>query len=137
ELHYQPKIALRGGAIVGVEALMRWRHPSRGLIAPARFMPLAEESGFIGKLDLWGARRACEAMASWRKQGLPRIPVAVNLSARQFNETLLPESLGAILADTGCEAQDLELEITENTVMRDPERAMPIMHRLRGMGLGL
>ncbi len=137
ELHYQPKVSLRKGRITGIEALARWRHPERGLIGPAGFIGLVEENGYIETLDLWALRHACERSSAWREQGLRAPPIAVNLSASQFNDPALPKILAAILAETAADPTSLEIEITETAMMRDPDRAVEIMRQLRAMNVRL
>jgi diguanylate cyclase (GGDEF)-like protein len=137
EVWYQPKVALRGGKVTGLEALVRWRHPEQGLIMPGRFIPLAEESGIIEAMDLWVVRRVCERLRHWRYEGTAIPPIAVNLSANQLHRDDLVEALAEIFRDTEALPAALELEITETAVMRDPERAVAVMQALKGMGLHL
>ena len=136
EVFYQPKIEFGEGRVTGVEALIRWRHPQLGLIMPDRFVPLAEETGLIIPIGYWTLRRVCERVRRWQEQGMA-LSVAVNLSASQFHQPELVRELAAILAATGASAESLELEITETMVMKDPERAVAVMHQLRAMGLRL
>ena len=137
EVWYQPKVALRGGKVTGLEALVRWRHPEQGLIMPGRFIPLAEESGIIEAMDLWVVRRVCERLRHWRYEGTVVPPVAVNLSANQLHRDDLADALAEIFRDTEALPESLELEITETAVMRDPERAVAVMEALKAMGLHL
>lgn len=136
-LHYQPKINIRSGRIVGMEALVRWQHPTNGLIPPMQFIPLAEETGLIVPIGEWVLRAACAQNASWRKQGLPPLCVAVNLSARQFRHEHLLQNVGKVLHDTGLDSSGLELEITESMVVQDPERAVLLLDSLRAMGISI
>ena len=136
EVFYQPRVAFGTGAITGVEALIRWRHPQLGLLSPDRFVPLAEETGVIVDIGYWTLRRVCERARGWHDSGA-QLAVAVNLSARQFHEPDLPAQLASILRATGMPPSLLELEITESMVMKDPERAVQIMEALTGMGLKL
>ena len=136
-VHYQPKIDMTTGAITGVEALLRWQHPERGLLLPEKFIHLAEETGLIVPIGLWTVREVCTRAKAWKEQGLPRLPIAVNLSAIQFREEQLVPQLAEILASTGFEPDALELEITESMVMQDPERAVTLMEALRRMGVRL
>jgi diguanylate cyclase (GGDEF)-like protein len=136
EIFYQPKIAFGHGRVTGVEALIRWRHPQHGLLAPDRFVPLAEETGAIIPIGYWTMRRVCERARRWHDQGMP-LSVAVNLSASQFHEPALVSRLAEIIKSTGVLAHALELEITESMVMRDPERAVGVMVALRSMGVRL
>jgi diguanylate cyclase (GGDEF)-like protein len=134
EIHYQPKIEFGHGRVTGVEALIRWRHRDLGLLAPDKFVPLAEETGIIVPIGYWTLRRVCERVRRWQEQGM-QLTVAVNLSAIQFHQPELVKELAAILWSTGAPAQSLELEITETMVMRDPERAVAVMSELRAMGV--
>jgi diguanylate cyclase (GGDEF)-like protein len=137
QLHYQPKVDARGGAIVGMEALLRWRHPELGLLAPTRFIPVAEETGLIVSIGKWVLRTACRQNVAWQKQGLPSMNIAVNLSARQFGDDDLLADITAILVETGMSAKLLELEITESTLMHDVEKALRTLKAFRAMGLRL
>ena len=134
EIFYQPKIDFSHGRVTGVEALIRWRHPELGLLAPDKFVPLAEEIGEIVPIGYWTLRRVCERIRRWSDTGQP-LSVAVNLSASQFHEPDLAEKLSAILKSTGISPGMLELEITETMVMRDPDRAAGVMEALRAMGV--
>jgi diguanylate cyclase (GGDEF)-like protein len=136
-LHYQPKVDIRSGRITGMEALMRWQHPTNGLIPPMQFIPLAEETGLIVAIGEWVLRAACAQSQSWRKQGLPPLRLAVNLSARQFNHEHLLQDVEKVLNDTGLDPTGLELEITESMVMHDPERAVMLLNKLRAMGISI
>jgi diguanylate cyclase (GGDEF)-like protein len=136
EVFYQPKIGFRSGRVTGVEALIRWRHPTLGLLLPDKFVPLAEETGLIVPIGYWTLRRVCQRAREWLAQGM-NIPVAVNLSANQFHQPELVKTLAAILTESGVTAHALEIEITESMVMRDPERAVTVMQALRGMGVRL
>ena len=122
-LHYQPQVGLRSGRMIGVEALIRWHHPQLGMIAPNRFIPLAEETGLIVPIGDWVLRTACRQAQAWQQAGLGALRVAVNLSARQFPEPGLAPSIIGILAETGLAPQHLEIELTESMVMKDVERA--------------
>ena len=136
-LHYQPKLHLETGAITGVEALVRWRHPDLGMVSPAQFIPLAEESGLIGRIGEWVLRTACEQGRRWRDIGLPPFRIAVNLSARQFAQKHLLADVARIMDETGIPADGLEFEITESLVMQNPEHATQMLEKLRGMGITL
>ncbi|MEW6372059.1 MAG: EAL domain-containing protein [Pseudomonadota bacterium] len=136
-LHYQPQIDLATGVQVGVEALLRWCPPGSEPIAPAEFIPIAEETGLIVQIGAWVLRAACEQLVAWRDAGLPSMTVAVNLSARQFHQQNLVQLVGQILAETGCDAAQLELEITESVVMADPVGATATLQELSDMGVSL
>jgi diguanylate cyclase (GGDEF)-like protein len=135
-LLFQPKVAIATGRIAGVEALVRWQHPELGLLRPDRFIPLAEETGLIAPIGLWVLRTACASARAWREAGMP-LPVAVNLSARQFHDGRLVADVAAILAAAALEPGDLELEITESTVMQNPEQAVTLMDELGRLGVRL
>jgi diguanylate cyclase (GGDEF)-like protein/PAS domain S-box-containing protein len=136
-LHYQPKLDLRTGAIAGVEALVRWQHPDWGMVSPAQFIPLAEETGLIVQIGEWVLKAACEQNKQWRDQGIPALRVAVNLSARQFAQKTLLSDVARIIAQSGLTPDCLELEITESLVMTNPEHATETLHKLKAMGINL
>jgi len=136
EVFYQPKIDFADGRVSGLEALIRWRHPARGLLMPDKFIGIAEETGLIIPIGYWTLRRVCERARQWQEHGVS-LPIAVNLSASQFHEPELVRELAGILRATGVSPSMIELEITESMVMRDPERAVAIMHALRAMGVRL
>ena len=129
--HYQPKVRIDTHEIIGVEALVRWEHPERGLVPPGDFIPLAEETGLIVALGEWVLRDACRQAASWD------VTVSVNLSRRQLEQEDLVELVAATLAATGLPPERLCLEITESTVMRDPERSLETLRALKALGVGL
>ena len=135
-LHYQPRIDLATGLVIGVEALVRWRHPDRGIVPPGEFIPAAEASGLIRPLGEWVLRAACKQAAAWRDAGLPPLSMAVNLSAAQFQETDLVALVGQVLDEFGLTPDQLELEITE-TMMIDQSatHVVPILRRLRKLGI--
>jgi diguanylate cyclase len=135
ELHYQPKYDAATKRIHSVEALIRWRHPERGLIPPDQFIPLAEESGLIVPIGEWVLREACRQARAWQDQGLPTLRVAVNISALQFRRLDLVETVRLALADAGIDARFLEIELTETAVMSDPEESVAILERLSRMGV--
>lgn len=137
ELFYQPKIDVRGWRLVGAEALVRWRHPERGLISPGHFIPLAEETGLIVPMGAWALRQACAEASQWLSRGIDVGRVAVNLSPNQFRHGDLLETVREVLADTGCPAQNLELEVTESTVMADLNEAIAVLRGLRQMGISI
>jgi len=136
-LHFQPQVSLKNGKITGFEALVRWRHPERGLLLPAEFIALAEESETILALGEWVLRAACQQCKQWQVRGLPPVTVAVNLSAMQFNEKNLRVLVGKILEESRLDARYLELELTESVSMDDPEKSIAIMVHLRKLGVTL
>ena len=133
-LHYQPKINLETGAITGVEALIRWPHPERGLVPPAQFVPIAEDCGLIVPIGQWVLREACRQARAWQKAGLPPVPVAVNISAMEFRHKDFVESVRAILAETRLEPRYLELELTESVLMQDAESTAAVLQELKAHG---
>ena len=135
-LHYQPKVSLRNGRIVGAEALIRWRHPQRGMISPVHFIPVAEETGLILELGDWVADEACRQIRAWRDSGLSIPVMSINLSARQFDD-LLPNRLLATLDRHGLPPACLQLEITESLLVRGTEGVVRIMNELVAIGLTL
>lgn len=138
ELHFQPRVDLATGRIVGSEALARWRHPETGeFIPPDRFIPISEESGLIHDLGEWALRQACLQNRAWQDAGLRSLPVAVNLSPLQLQQRDLPDRIAAILSETGLEPGLLEVELTENAVMDNPEEAAIALRRLKSIGLSI
>jgi len=136
-LHYQPKVDIRNGNFTGMEALVRWHHPTKGLIPPMQFISLAEETGLIVPIGEWVLRTACAQNASWRRQGLPPLRVGVNLSARQFKHKGLFKIVEEVLKGTGLDPTGLELELTESLVMQDPELAVSLLDKMRAMGISI
>jgi diguanylate cyclase (GGDEF)-like protein/PAS domain S-box-containing protein len=134
-VHYQPQVDLYSGHIIGMEALLRWQHPQRGLIPPGDFIPLAEDTGLILPIGEWVLRTACERVQSWVDQGLQPVRVAVNLSSRQFNQHDLAETVKRILRETRLDPQYLELELTERLIMQDAEHAIIILQELKALGV--
>ncbi|NMM26145.1 MAG: EAL domain-containing protein [Glaciimonas sp.] len=136
-LHYQPQVDLGSGHIVGMEALIRWQHPTLGMIAPDRFIMLAEETGLIVPIGAWVMRTACAQNRAWQLAGLGYLRVAVNLSAIQFAQRDIVKSIAAVLQQTELAAQYLEIELTESLVMTDVEHAIGILRELKGLGVQL
>jgi len=136
-LHYQPQVDLRSGAIVGMEALIRWDHPQHGIISPDNFIGLAEETGLILPIGIWVLRTACQQAKAWQDMGCKNLRVAVNLSARQFAQADLTESIANALAQTGLPAHCLEIELTESSVMADIERNLLILRDIKALGVHL
>jgi diguanylate cyclase (GGDEF)-like protein len=134
-LYYQPQINLITGELVGMEALIRWRHPERGLVPPNQFIPLAEETGLIAPMGEWVLRTACQQNKQWQLAGLPPITIAVNLSMRQFQQNNLVILVRKILEDTQLEPQYLELEITESIAIQDVDLTISVLRHLQTMGL--
>jgi len=137
ELYYQPTIDLENGTIVGAEALMRWRHPERGVISPDQFIPTAEASGLIIPMGRWALREACRQAKAWQDAGLPAIPIAVNVSALQFRTAGFLEDILGFLEEAQLSSRYLELELTESALMVDIAAATPLLEVLRGKGLTL
>ncbi|HET7775152.1 MAG TPA: bifunctional diguanylate cyclase/phosphodiesterase, partial [Azospira sp.] len=136
-LHYQPQYDLASGALVGCEALLRWNHPEQGMIPPARFIPVAEETGLILPIGQWVLREACRQAKAWQDQGLPPLLMAVNISAVQFRQANLGALVDEALAETGLPPQWLELELTESMLMEDGERHTGTLARLKAKGIRL
>jgi EAL domain-containing protein (putative c-di-GMP-specific phosphodiesterase class I) len=137
EVYYQPRVQLSNGRVSGFEALLRWRHPRQGLLGPAEFIPILEDTGLIVAVGEWVLRTACQQIRSWQKMGIDSPPIAVNLSARQFHQRDLDSVVARIVAETGVDAAKLELELTESLLMREPEEAARTLHRLQHMGIRL
>ncbi len=136
EMHYQPKIELSSQRVVGLEALIRWRHPTRGLLAPGAFVPLAEQSGLIHRITAFALEESVRQLAIWRTEGR-RAPVAVNLSAHDVVSPTVVEVIEALLAEHEVEPSLLEVEITETALVADPSRVVPVLERLSRLGVGV
>jgi diguanylate cyclase (GGDEF)-like protein/PAS domain S-box-containing protein len=134
---YQPVVRLADGTVAGVEALARWEHPVRGAVPPLTFIPLAEQLGLIGRLDEWVLRQACGQARAWTDAGLPPIRVAVNISGRDLANADLPDVVRGILAETGLEADWLELELTESVAIAESDDGRGVMQRLKDLGVHL
>lgn len=136
-LHYQPQVCSQTGDMVAVEALVRWQHPTRGLLYPAQFIGLAEESGRIAEMGVWTLREACRQLADWSARGIHTGNMAVNVSALEFRDHRLLDSLQAALDASGIPPQQLEIEITESVLMAETETSQRIIERLRQIGVGI
>jgi diguanylate cyclase (GGDEF)-like protein/PAS domain S-box-containing protein len=136
-VEYQPQVDLETGTIVGLEALVRWNHPTRGVLPPGEFITLAEETGLIIPLGLNVLNEACRQNKAWQDMGLPPVTIAVNVSARQFSDPALAEHVVEALQASGLEARWLELELTESTLMQDVPRALTVMRALDALGVRL
>jgi EAL domain-containing protein (putative c-di-GMP-specific phosphodiesterase class I) len=136
-LYYQPQIDLASGAMIGAEALIRWREPEHGLMAPDKFVPIAEECGLIVPIGRWVLREACRQVQSWLDAGLPAVPVAVNISALEFRHKDFLAGVSLILKDTGLASRFLELELTEGILMEDAKTSETLLHALKAMGIHL
>jgi len=134
-LYYQPKIDVASGSTIGVEALIRWRHPDLGLVSPAEFIPMAEESGLIVPIGEWVLDSACAQLRAWQEDGLTPVPVAVNLSAKQFHQQNIAAIVMRALQDHGVDPRLLELEITESTAMRNAEATGTTLRNLKALGV--
>jgi diguanylate cyclase (GGDEF)-like protein len=130
-LHYQPLVSLQDGTFVGVEALARWQHPELGLVSPAEFIPLAEETGLIVPLTHWVLGTACRQMKEWQEAGLELMTVSVNISAQRFREANLPEAVSDALASSGLDGRHLCLELTESVLMEDVEETIATLLELK------
>lgn len=138
-LHYQPKVVLKDGEIFGVEALVRWEHPEQGLVSPARFIPVAEETGLIVPLGRWVLKEACRQAKEWQERypADPPLAMSVNLSARQFRDLGLVEEVAGILEESGLDASSLILEITETAAMEDVSFTTAMLGELKALGVKL
>ncbi|MFJ2988548.1 EAL domain-containing protein [Collimonas sp. NPDC087041] len=136
-LYYQPQVDLRTGRVVGMEALIRWKHPQLGMISPTRFINLAEETGLIVQIGAWVMHTACEQNKAWQRMGLGYLRMSVNLSTRQFFQQNLVQSVAQVLEDTGLAPHYLEIELTESLVMTDVELAVGILNDLKAIGVQL
>jgi diguanylate cyclase (GGDEF)-like protein len=136
-LHYQPKVNLDTGEITGVEALIRWQQPDRGLVTPCQFVPVAEDCGLIIQIGRWVLRETCRQAREWQDAGLPLLPLAVNVSAVEFRDKDFVEGVRAILSETGLEARYLELELTEGVLMEHAQSTAAVLQELKTMGVHL
>jgi diguanylate cyclase (GGDEF)-like protein/PAS domain S-box-containing protein len=134
-LHYQPRVHIDGGAMRSVEALLRWRHPVRGLVLPGEFVPLAEERGLIVPIGRWVLQAVCRQLHAWHAMGLDPVPVALNLSARQFASDSLVDDLLDAMRQQGVAPHEIEVEITESALMAEPERAKEALQRMGARGV--
>ncbi|PIG93947.1 EAL domain-containing protein [Gloeocapsopsis sp. IPPAS B-1203] len=134
-LHYQPQLNLKTGQIVALEALIRWQHSELGLVSPDQFIPLAEETGLIGAIGEWVLQAACTQNRAWQLAGLPPMRIAVNLSARQFQQQSLSKTIARVLAETGLDPSYLEVEITESIAMHDVNFTICVLQELQDMGV--
>ena len=134
-LMYQPQVNLKDGRLIGVEALIRWRHPESGLVSPAQFIPIAEETGLIGPIGEWVLRTACAQNKAWQNAGLPPVYVTVNVSARQLKQQGLIHSVTRILKDTGLAPEYLGLELTESMLVENVERTVAVLNELHALGV--
>lgn len=136
-VYYQPLICLRSQELIGVEALVRWQHPQRGLVAPGEFIPIAEETGLIGAIDAWVLEQSCRQMVAWQVAGYKLKFVAVNVSSRLFSRGELDRRVAEVLHTSGLAPAHLELEVTESAIMDNPEAALDLLERLRALGVRL
>jgi diguanylate cyclase (GGDEF)-like protein/PAS domain S-box-containing protein len=136
-LHYQPKLNLQTRAIIGVEALIRWRHPQRGLVPPAQFIPVAEECGFIVPIGRWVLREACRQARTWYDAGLMPMRLAINISAVELRDKDFVAGVRSILTETGLEAHYVELELTETFLLQDSKSTAAVLQALKDLGVGL
>ena len=136
-LNYQPRVDLASGRVDGTEALIRWRHPQRGLISPATFIPIAEQTGLIEHIGEWVLRTACAQQRAWLSSGLPPFRIAVNLSVRQLRQADLTQRIAAILDETGLDASGLELEVTESVFTEDAVHVKSVLKELRSLGIAI
>jgi diguanylate cyclase (GGDEF)-like protein/PAS domain S-box-containing protein len=136
-MHYQPKIDLKTGEITGLEALVRWQHPERGLVGPLQFISVAEECGLMLPIGKWVLRESCRQAKAWQDVGLPIVEMAVNVSSVEFRSDNFLEGISTILRETGLEPRYLELELTESVLMQHAEFSVPLLQKLKAMGVRL
>jgi EAL domain-containing protein (putative c-di-GMP-specific phosphodiesterase class I) len=136
-LLYQPKVGVRDGQVSGVEALVRWQHPTQGMISPGEFVPVAEDAGLMLAMGEWVLHAACRQMRAWRDQGLPHLRMAVNLSPRQLSQDSLIQVVREALHRSGMDPGRLDIEIREDMVLRNPERAIRLLALLKEVGVRL
>ncbi|OEU71534.1 MAG: hypothetical protein BA874_06405 [Desulfuromonadales bacterium C00003068] len=136
-LYYQPQVDITSGKMTGMEALVRWHHPKLGVIAPNKFIPMAEETGLIIPLGKWVINTACQQTLKWQRAGFPPCKIAVNISPRQFRQSHLVETVTQALEESGLDASWLELEITENVLVEDVTQTIEVMEALNAIGVSL
>ena len=136
-LHYQPKVSLVTGEITGVEALIRWHQPDRGLIPPSQFVPIAEDCGLIVQIGRWVLREACRQAREWQDEGLPFGRISINVSAAEFRAKTFVAGVRTVLRETGLEACYLDLELTEGVLMKNAESTTAVLQELKSMGVQL
>ncbi|MGN8001910.1 putative bifunctional diguanylate cyclase/phosphodiesterase [Acidovorax sp. 22279] len=136
-LHYQPQICLADGSLQGLEALVRWLHPERGLVGPDEFITFSESRGLITPIGRWVMREACRQLKAWQDQGLAKVPVAVNLSALEFRQRDVAAEIAAVLQETGLEPQYLEIELTESVLMHQTGQTLNTLHAVKALGVGI
>ena len=134
-LHYQPQVDLGSGRIIGMEALIRWQHPQRGLVSPSEFIAIAEETGLIVPIGAWVLRRACQQNRQWQRDGFAPLRIAVNVSARQFAQIDLAATVAAVLLNAGLAPENLEIELTESLIMSDVGQAIVALRAIRALGV--
>ncbi len=137
ELYYQPKISFKTGEMRGVEALIRWHHPTMGFVSPDKFIPLAEKTGIITRIDEWGLMTACRQCKQWQDEGLTPLRISVNMSQAQFYRTDVFSTIKRVLAETGLDPKYLEIEVTETMAMQDIERTIGVLGKIRGLGVSI
>ncbi len=133
-VYYQPVHDLSNSRLIGVEALVRWEHPQRGLVSPGEFIPIAERTGLIAEIDAWVMQQSCRQMCQWLQDGVELSFIAVNVSSRLFARRELYQQVAKVLDETGLDPALLELEVTESAVMDDPEVALEQLHRFARVG---
>ena len=136
-LHYQPVVRIADGLLAGFEALVRWQHPERGLLAPDEFIAFAETHGMISHIGRWVMREACRQLKAWHDAGLPQVPVAVNLSAFEFRQRDVVGDIAAVLAETGLPPQFLEVELTETVLMQQSDQVLQTLQAIKALGVGI
>ena len=136
-LYFQPKVDIKTEQLMGIEALMRWNHPEKGIVTPGAFIPVAEEVGLITKIDEWGMREACRQNKRWQDEGLDPVKISVNVSQAQFYETDIVSTIKDILDETGLDAKWLDIELTETMAMKDIDRTIEILNEISDLGCSI
>ena len=136
-LHYQPQICLADGSLQGIEALVRWQHPQRGLVGPDEFIHFSESRGLITPIGRWVMREACRQLKAWQDQGLAMVPIAVNFSALEFRQRDVAAEIAAVLHETGLAPQYLEIELTESVLMHQTGPVLNTLNNLKALGVGI
>ena len=137
ELYYQPKVSFKTGQMLGAEALIRWHHPTMGFVPPDKFIPLAEKTGIITKIDEWGLFTACRQCKKWQEEGLNPVKVSVNMSQAQFYRTDVYSTIRNALAQTGLDPKYLEIEVTETMAMQDIDKTIDVLGRIHSLGVSI
>ena len=134
-LHYQPQVGLADGSLQGIEALVRWQHPTRGLVSPVEFIAFAESRGLIAPIGRWVMHEACRQLKAWQDEGLALVPMAVNLSALEFRQSDMAADIAALLQTTGLPPRFLEIELTESVLMHQADQVLDTLKAIKALGV--